>query len=123
MKSRFKPTNFVAILIAILLIATGFALSFINRQMESDTQTTPAQNENTPELIADVGLTADDTFSQIALVHAEHRINGSITRGTGASWAKHAGTGGLCLPDPVCLVPLPFPTVDKQRQIFNIVDH
>ena len=76
MKSRFKPSNFVAILIAILLMAIGFTLGFINRQMESETQATPAQNENTPELIADVGLKADDTFSQIALIHAEHRING-----------------------------------------------
>ena len=76
MKSRFKPANLVAILIAILLIAIGFALSFINKQMESETRTAPAQREDTPELIADVGPTTGDTFSQIVLIHAEHRING-----------------------------------------------
>jgi heme/copper-type cytochrome/quinol oxidase subunit 3 len=35
MDSRFKSNNLVAILIAVLLFATGFALYFIHRQTES----------------------------------------------------------------------------------------
>ena len=76
MKSRFKPANFVAILIAILLMAIGFALSFVNKQMESETQTTPTQNENTLELIAKIALKAADTIPQVALIHTERHING-----------------------------------------------
>jgi len=76
MNTRFKPTNFVAILIAILLMAIGFSLSFINKQTKSETRAAPAHNEDPPGLIADVDLAADDILSQIALIHAEHRING-----------------------------------------------
>jgi cell division protein FtsN len=32
MESRFKSNNFIAILIAVILIAIGFALAFIHRQ-------------------------------------------------------------------------------------------
>jgi len=32
MKSRSKSNNFIAILIAVILIAIGFALAFIHRQ-------------------------------------------------------------------------------------------
>jgi len=35
MNSRFKSNNFIGLLIALFLIATGFALSFINKQSES----------------------------------------------------------------------------------------
>jgi len=35
MKSRFKSNNFIALLIALLLIATGFALAFIHRQSKT----------------------------------------------------------------------------------------
>ncbi|MBT8071718.1 MAG: hypothetical protein HKP21_00865 [Xanthomonadales bacterium] len=35
MNSRFKSNNLVAILIAVILFATGFALYFIHRQSES----------------------------------------------------------------------------------------
>jgi len=35
MKSRSKSNNFIAILIAVILIAIGFALAFIHRQSES----------------------------------------------------------------------------------------
>jgi len=37
MESRFKSNNFIAILIALLLVATGFALAFIHRHSKSDT--------------------------------------------------------------------------------------
>jgi hypothetical protein len=35
MSSRFKSNNFIAVIIALLLMATGFVLSFIHRQTES----------------------------------------------------------------------------------------
>jgi hypothetical protein len=35
MNSRFRSNNLVAILIALILFATGFALAFIHRQSES----------------------------------------------------------------------------------------
>ncbi|MGA9574349.1 MAG: hypothetical protein WBS20_10435 [Lysobacterales bacterium] len=35
MESRFKSNNFIAILIALILIATGFALAFVHRHSES----------------------------------------------------------------------------------------
>ena len=35
MKSRFKPNNLFALLIALFLIAAGFVLAFIHRQSES----------------------------------------------------------------------------------------
>jgi hypothetical protein len=37
MESRFKSNNFIAILIALILMATGFALAFLHRQSESKT--------------------------------------------------------------------------------------
>jgi uncharacterized membrane protein len=36
MNTRFKANNFIAILIAVMLIFIGFALGFIHQQMESD---------------------------------------------------------------------------------------
>lgn len=36
MESRFKSNNFIAILIALILIATGFALAFIHRQSKTE---------------------------------------------------------------------------------------
>jgi len=35
MSPRFKPNNFFAILIAIILVVIGFTLAFINKQAES----------------------------------------------------------------------------------------
>jgi hypothetical protein len=35
MESRFKSNNFIAILIAVILVATGFALAFLHRHSES----------------------------------------------------------------------------------------
>ena len=36
MESRFKSNNFIAILIALILVATGFALAFIHRHSKSE---------------------------------------------------------------------------------------
>lgn len=43
MESRFKSNNFIAILIALILVATGFALAFIHRhsKTESDHEKKP----------------------------------------------------------------------------------
>jgi len=35
MKSRFKSNNYIALLIALILIILGFVLGFIHRQSES----------------------------------------------------------------------------------------
>ncbi len=35
MKSRFKSNNFIALLIALILITIGFVLGFIHKQSES----------------------------------------------------------------------------------------
>ena len=35
-ESRFKSNNFIAILIALILVATGFALAFIHRHSKSE---------------------------------------------------------------------------------------
>jgi len=43
MESRFKSNNFIAILIAIFLVAAGFALAFIHRHSKSE-----ASHENKP---------------------------------------------------------------------------
>jgi len=36
MESRFKSNNFIAILIALILVATGFALAFVHRHSKSE---------------------------------------------------------------------------------------
>jgi flagellar basal body-associated protein FliL len=36
MESRFKSNNFIAILIALILFATGFALAFVYRHSKSE---------------------------------------------------------------------------------------
>jgi len=42
MSPRFKPNNFFAILIAIILVVIGFTLAFINKQAESAREQTSA---------------------------------------------------------------------------------
>ena len=42
MSPRFKPNNFFAILIAIILVVIGFALAFINMRTESAREQTSA---------------------------------------------------------------------------------
>jgi len=58
MKSRFKSNNFIALLIALILIAIGFVLGFIHKQSGSS-----EKNGKTPvaEVINVVSET--DTFS------------------------------------------------------------
>lgn len=55
MSSRFKPNNFFAILIAIILVLIGFTLAFINKQTETAREQTnvshtiPASDATTDE--------------------------------------------------------------------------
>jgi len=53
MESRFKSNNFIAILIALILVATGFALAFIHRHSKS-----AANHEKKP--VAALSTTAAD---------------------------------------------------------------
>jgi hypothetical protein len=55
MNSRFKTNNLVAILIAILLIATGLVLAFMHRQSES--------NEKLGQLRVPAAVITEDTSS------------------------------------------------------------
>jgi len=60
MKSRSKSNNLVALLIAVILIAIGFALAFIHRQSESN-----EQNAKTPvAVILDAVTERDASFTQ-----------------------------------------------------------
>ena len=51
MRSRFKPNNFFAILIAIILVLIGFTLAFINKQTEAAREQTNV-SWTTPVIIA-----------------------------------------------------------------------
>jgi hypothetical protein len=58
MKSRSRSNNFIALLIALILIATGFALAFIHRQSESDKKTI-----KTPVSVITQGVSEKSTVS------------------------------------------------------------
>lgn len=55
-ESRFKSNNFIAILIALILVATGFALAFIHRHSESETN-----HEKKPVAALSTGATGKKT--------------------------------------------------------------
>ena len=55
MKSRFKSNNYIAILIALILIVLGFVLGFIHRQSESSEKQTQT---DTPVAIV-IGVSSD----------------------------------------------------------------
>lgn len=59
MSARFKPNNVFAILIAVALMATGFVLSFINKQAVSEQETATAGETRTVAL-PDQASAADD---------------------------------------------------------------
>ena len=50
MSARFKPNNIFAILIAVALMATGFVLSFINKQAVSEQESATAGEPRTAAL-------------------------------------------------------------------------
>jgi cell division protein FtsN len=58
MKPHFKSNNFVALLIAVILIAIGFALAFIHKQSESN-----EENTNTPVTSITKTVPEKDAFS------------------------------------------------------------
>ena len=57
MNSRFKTANIVALLIAVILIAIGFALNFIHQQSESDEK----QAKVKKTAIANIVWSSEDT--------------------------------------------------------------
>lgn len=76
MNSRFKSNNLFAALIALILIAAGFTLSFINRQ--SSTIDGPKSAESsTPEpesAVFEITPAANETLSHVAMIHADHEV-------------------------------------------------
>lgn len=74
MNSRFKFSNLFAGLIALILIAIGFALSFYNHQPE------PVEAPVVAETIApepgdsfvEITRANDETLARVALIHADH---------------------------------------------------
>jgi len=67
MDSRFKTSNIVALLIAVALIASGFALMFIHQQMESAEEQKRAKKPITTGMYPATG----SSFSQLAQIHTE----------------------------------------------------
>lgn len=57
MKTRSKTNNFIAILIALLLFAIGFALLFVHQQLKSNED--PGHTQ-TPSTITDRSISATD---------------------------------------------------------------
>lgn len=47
MNSRFKTSNIVALLIAVALIASGFALGYVHHKLESAKEQTPVTHPST----------------------------------------------------------------------------
>jgi len=74
MNSRFKSNNLIAGLIALVLIAIGFALSFYSNRSTAVEEpivvetTAPAPEEGYIEVIP----ATDDSLSRVALIHASH---------------------------------------------------
>ena len=60
MNARFKPNNVFAILIAIALMATGFVLSFINKQAVSEQESATAGKARTVALPGQAAPVDDD---------------------------------------------------------------
>jgi len=74
MNVRFKPNNFIAILIAIALMAIGFVLFFINEQSTNISGGEQEQIREPTAVIAGVISSGDDSLSEVALIHAEHNV-------------------------------------------------
>ena len=72
MNSRFRSNNIVALLIAMLLIATGFALSFINARSDSLTKQKTIKVPTSD--ITQTSSMTGKSLSHVALIHAEHEI-------------------------------------------------
>lgn len=74
MDSRFDSNNFVALLIALTLIATGFALSYIHKQSESvkrQEQVKAQVLKHTPVITNEV-METDETLAHVAMIHQTH---------------------------------------------------
>jgi uncharacterized membrane-anchored protein YitT (DUF2179 family) len=58
MKTRSKTNNFIAILIALLLFAIGFALLFVHQQLKSNGD---PGHTHTPSTVTDKSISAIDS--------------------------------------------------------------
>ncbi len=65
MSARSKTNNFVAILIAIILMAIGFALYFINEQSVAAREEAPAQAEEPITMSAEAEPEPDDALAEV----------------------------------------------------------
>ena len=69
MKSRFKSNNFIAILIAIFLIAAGFILGFIHKQSTAEKEKKQARQTSSETTYAGQIPASGDSLSQVALIY------------------------------------------------------
>ena len=67
MDSRFKTSNIFALLIAIILIAIGFGLSFIHKQSESGVKREQLEATTNTKAVS----ASHDSLSHIALIHED----------------------------------------------------
>jgi uncharacterized FlgJ-related protein len=74
MNSRFKSNNFFAALIAVILIAIGFGLSFINKQSEPIAEQAMDKATAPEAVITEVLSATEKSLSQVALIHEEHDV-------------------------------------------------
>jgi len=74
MKSRFKSNNFFAILIALLLIASGFILGFIHKQSTAEREKDQAQQDPPEAVYTEIIPASRDSLSDVALIHGSHNI-------------------------------------------------
>ena len=99
MNSFFKPSNLVAILIAVALIGAGFALLYSKQRMDQETRVGYAGTDPVSSTDAATGIepevgfneithavdtpASDTSLSKVALIHSEHAVtpsNDNVTK-------------------------------------------
>ncbi len=78
MNSRFQSNNLFAILIALVLIAIGFALSFYNSKpaagAESSIAGTPIAEPESEGIFTEITPASGETLARIAQIHSGHNV-------------------------------------------------
>ena len=74
MNSRFKPNNLFAGIIALVLIAVGFALAFYNHKSAPIEEPTVAERSapDPEEGFIEITPATDESLSRVALIHSSH---------------------------------------------------
>ena len=74
MKSRFKSNNLFAGLIALVLIAIGFALSFYNHKSApvEEPAIIESASQESEDAFIEITPATDESLSRIALIHSSH---------------------------------------------------